>query len=293
MKRFTSEKVVYRFSKDDPPIAHVAPGEIFSAATLDARSGQIKTVEDIHVYRRDPERANPVTGPFYVDGVEPGDTLAVEILDVQVAPSGAGTATGGVLARRLGKRDCVIFKIQDGSAEYNERIRIPLRPMVGTIGVAPAGKSIGSFYPGPHGGNMDLNFVRNGATVYLPVCVQGALLAFGDLHASMGDGELTGGGIDASGEVTLRTSFVKGKRRARPWIETPQSWITCSNAPTLEEAIEIATNDMVDMVSETVGIPWEHAYILIGACADARIGQAARCGIDVTLGLSFPKVALQ
>ena len=140
---------------------------------------------------------------------------------------------------------------------------------------------------------MDNNLVTVGTRVYLPVFVSGALFALGDLHASMGDGELTGGGIDIDGEVTLRLNLVKGRSWPRPWLETKDSWATCSNAPTLEGAIDIATRDMVNLLAEKLGVSREHAFMMIGSHGDIRIGQAAKIkGLDATLCLVFPKIVI-
>jgi amidase len=162
--------------------------------------------------------------------------------------------------------------------------------MVGVIGVAPAGEAVHTFYPGPHGGNMDCNLIKEGSKVYLPVSVPGALLSIGDVHASMGDGELTGGGIDISAEVAVRVDLLKGRSWKRPWVETKDSWATCSNAPDLAEAIRIATSDMATFLADKLGITREEAFILIGTRGDVKVGQAAQLKMDVTVCLEMLKL---
>ena len=162
--------------------------------------------------------------------------------------------------------------------------------MVGVIGVAPAGEEVHTFYPGAHGGNMDCNLIKENSKVYLPVSVPGALLSIGDVHASMGDGELTGGGIDIGAKVTVEVDLLKGRSWKRPWVETEEVWATCANAPDLAAAIKIATGDMATFLADKLNITREEAFILIGARGDIRVGQAAGLEMDVTTYLAMPKL---
>jgi amidase len=164
--------------------------------------------------------------------------------------------------------------------------------MVGVIGVAPAGAPVHSFYPGPHGGNLDVNAIAVGSTVFLPVGTPGALLAIGDVHAHMGDGELTGGGIDIPAEVTVRVAVRRGLGWTRPVVETADAWCACANAPTLREAVRLATSDMATLLSRALGMSREEAFVLIGCAGDARIGQAAELGMDATAYVRVPKYAV-
>jgi amidase len=161
--------------------------------------------------------------------------------------------------------------------------------MVGTIGTAPAVEAVPSYYPGPHGGNLDINAAVAGSTVYLPVAVPGALLSLGDVHARMGDGELTGGGIDIAADVLVQVDLHHDLDWQRPVIETPDRWCTCASGTTLEAAIRLATSDMVTLLSGNLGLSREEAFILVGAAGDARIGQAAQVSVDVTAYLCIDK----
>ena len=184
-----------------------------------------------------------------------------------------------------------VFAVKDGVVHFSPTITFPARPMVGVIGVAPAGAPVASFYPGPHGGNMDINDIAVGAKVYLPVATEGALLWIGDVHASMGDGELTGGGIDIPAEVTVRAQVLPRLHWPRPWVETPDSWVTIANAPDVAEAIRLATADMATLLAQKLGVSREEGFILIGARGDARPGQCAELGMDATARVAFPKVS--
>ena len=165
--------------------------------------------------------------------------------------------------------------------------------MLGVAGVAPAGPPVHTFYPGSHGGNLDINELAPGSTLYLPVSVPGALLCLGDVHAAMGDGELTGGGLDIDAEVRVSTRVYKGLGWPRPVIETPDAWCTCANAPRLQDAIRQACSDMCTMLAGSLGMSREEAFILIGAAGHARIGQSAGLpDVDATAYVRVDKTIL-
>ena len=148
--------------------------------------------------------------------------------------------------------------------------------MLGVAGVAPAGPPVHTFYPGSHGGNLDINELARGPPSICPSPCPGALLCLGDVHAAMGDGELTGGGLDIDAEVRVSTRVYKGLGWPRPVIETPDAWCTCANAPRLQDAIRQACSDMCTMLAKSLGMSREEALHLIGAAVHARIGQSRR-----------------
>lgn len=294
MKRITRDQITNVFGANQPPVADVEPGETILFETLDAAGGRVRTVEDglTVLLRRD--LGNPATGPVRVVGARPGDTLAVTILDIRLGAQGYSRfrAGGGVITAELKPPFAKIIPVSGGVVHFSERLRFPARPMVGVIGTAPAGAPVHSYYPGPHGGNLDVNAIAVGATVYLPVGVPGALLAIGDVHAHMGDGELTGGGIDIPAEVTVRVGLRKGLGWTRPVVETATAWCACANAPTLPEAIRLATSDMATLLAQALGMSREEAFVLIGCAGDARIGQAAELGMDATAYVQIGKAVL-
>jgi amidase len=294
VKRITRDQITNVFGANQPPVADVEPGETILFETLDAAGGRVRTVEDglTVLLRRD--LGNPATGPVRVVGARPGDTLAVTILDIRLGAQGYSRfrAGGGVITAELKPPFAKIIPVSGGVVHFSERLRFPARPMVGVIGTAPAGAPVHSYYPGPHGGNLDVNAIAVGATVYLPVGVPGALLAIGDVHAHMGDGELTGGGIDIPAEVTVRVGLRKGLGWTRPVVETATAWCACANAPTLPEAIRLATSDMATLLAQALGMSREEAFVLIGCAGDARIGQAAELGMDATAYVQVGKAVL-
>ena len=181
-------KHIFAFGPNLKPAAEAENEEIVIFETLDALSNQI-TSEEQTLEVVDFSKVNPATGPLYVKGAKPGDALKVDILDIEVADRGVVLTApkAGVLGDKVKKPKTKVCKIEDGYVYFGD-IRIPARPMIGVIGVAsleeiPCGK------PGKHGGNMDTKLIRKGTTLYLPVFVEGGLLAIGDLHAVMGEGK--------------------------------------------------------------------------------------------------------
>ncbi len=294
LARITRDQITYRFGPKERAIAEVRSGQTIIFETWDALGGQVKTLEDALNLVLPPEQLNPATGPVQVVGAEPGDTLAVVIEDIALGAQGQSRirAGCGVIIGELEPPRANLVPVSEGIVHFNERITFPARPMVGVAGVAPERTPIETFYPGPHGGNLDINELGVGATLYLPVSVRGALFAIGDVHAHMGDGELTGGGIDIPADVTVTFRLIKAVALPRPLIETTEAWSACANAPTLSEAVRLATSDMVSIIARCLDMSREEAFQLVGAAGDARIGQAAELGMDATAYVRVSKAIL-
>lgn len=293
MHRIKRDKIVYSLDKNHEPILKIKPGEIVIFETDDARTSTIQTESDL-LDKPHPLGANPATGPVFVNGAEPGDSLLVEIQKVVLAEKGflAVKAGVGLLAHRADQFVTKIIPIRDGVAHFSEQISFPVRPMVGVIGTAPVGEGVNTGYPGPHGGNMDNNEVKESAKVHLPVFVSGALLGIGDIHASMGDGEISMVGFEACSEVTVKIDLLKGETITRPWIETADGrWVTTGDALDPEEAMRIASEEMVDLLMKRWDLSFPEAYMLVTAYADLSICQACQPGeFPVTTRMSIPKL---
>jgi amidase len=217
----------------------------------------------------------------------------VEIHKIELAEQGyiAAKAQIGLLAQRAKRYVTQMLPIRDGHLIFNERLRLPLRPMIGVIGTAPAGAGILTGDPGAHGGNMDNRYVTTGATVYLPVAVPGALLGLGDIHAAMGDGEITMVGVEICAEVTVRVSLLKGVACTRPWIENAYEWITTGDDLDPAQACRIAADEMATLLQRKLGISFDEAYLLLSACGDVQICQMCEPGkFPTTARTVFPKL---
>ena len=238
---------VYAFDKANEPIARAKDGDEFSFRTLDCYSGQVCTEEDIVGESFNFSRTNPATGPLYVEGAMPGDVLVVDVLSVEVADKGAVTTIPniGPLYDRCVDRTRIL-PVKDGKTELGG-LSIPINPMIGVMGVAPAGEPIACGYAGKHGGNMDSKKLTAGSRVYLPVQVEGALLQMGDIHAVMGDCELCGTGLEIGGVITVRVSVLKGRKLDWPVIETADAWHVVSARKDYTSALIDASAQMQEL----------------------------------------------
>jgi len=276
MLRLTRDRVVYSLDKTHPAVATIDPGTEVLFETWDARTGSIRSERDL-LDKPHPKGPNPATGPVFVRGAEAGDSLVVHVLDIALANRGyTGTRPGqGVLGHLITEHRTKLFDVVDGMVVFNDRIRFPVRPMVGVIGTAPAGDGVATLHPGPHGGNMDHNDVRVGAQVHLPVFVPGAFLFIGDVHASMGDGEISITALEIPGEVRVRVDLVKDEAIRRPRIEFPDCWITTGDGPGIADAIRVAAEEMARLLMRRLTLSADEAYMLLSMRGDARVSQCA------------------
>ncbi len=274
MHRVSHEHVVYSMSKEHAPVLKVVPGDIVTFQTYDCFSGQICKESD-RFERIGWERINPATGPVEISGAEPGDILVVKVLDIRVADQGVMIAVPGmgVLGKHFPSSITRIIPIEDGLAVFDEKLKVPIDPMIGVIGTAPADKAVPCGTPGDHGGNMDCKKIRKGTTVYLPVAVPGGMLAMGDLHALMGDGEILICGVEINGEVDVQVDILKNKSYPLPLLEDAQCWMTIATADTLDAAAVRATEHMARWLHQEKGYDYAYAGMLMSALGDLRICQ--------------------
>lgn len=267
------EKSVYSFSKDHSPAMTVSSPSRITIETYDCFTNQLTSVESFSTV--DWEKINPATGPIYIEDAEPGDILKVVIEEIEVDRQGI-LATGpqiGVLGHRLEKLTAKAVPIEEGKAIFNEQIRIPLQPMIGVIGVAPAGDPISCGTPGSHGGNLDSKLIREGATLYFPVFAQGALFGLGDLHAAMGDGEIGGSGIEIPGKVTVQIEVIKGHQIPNPRLENETHFVTIASASTLDQAVFTAVEEMIDELSPYFNLTLAELTMLLSAVGETQVSQ--------------------
>jgi amidase len=288
-KRLSRNNRRYHFSASYPPVLSIQPGETVIVETNDARSGTIRSSADLLTVPH-PDGTNPVTGPIHVAGAEPGDSLLVHVHDIVVDRQGytAIKAGFGLMAERAVEFVTKVIAVEDGFVRFSDTIRLRSFPMIGTIGVAPESGEISCLYPGPYGGNMDNKFVRRGCVLHLPVFIPGALLFMGDVHAAMGDGEVSMVGLEIASEVTATVDLVKGERIDRPWIEYDGRWITTCDDMDPGVAMKIACSGMVALMMKRLGISFDDAYMLASIGADLAICQGCDPGrFPVTTRMSY------
>ncbi len=274
MLKINREQSVFQMSPKNKAVASAKSGDTVIFETFDCFSNKIKGEEQLFS-SIGWDCINPATGPLYVDGAEPGDALKVTVLDISLAEHGVMiTAPGfGALGDEIKAESTKVIPIKDGKAIFNERISLPLNPMIGVIGTAPADEDIPTGTPGKHGGNMDCKRIVKGSSLYLPVNIPGALLALGDLHALMGDGEIVVCGVEISGEVTVKVEVLKNCKLPLPMLTEGEHVITIASAETLDEAAREATKNMFDFLLGALGLGIDETGMLLSAVGDLRICQ--------------------
>jgi amidase len=271
------EDVIWAFGPDLEPVLEVDPGEVVRLETNDCFSGQIQSEEDL-VTEIDFERVNSATGPIAVRGAEPGDSLVVELLDVSPIEWGVATLIPGYgqLIDKVQAPLTRLFKVEDGWVEMNERVRFPARPMVGVVGVATDGEELSTGLAGRHGGNLDNHLHGPGAKIYFPVRQPGGMFAVGDMHASMGDGEICFTGVEIAGEVTVRFDVLKGKQGTWPVTELGDRWMPHATADEFPEALDLVSEEAARMLVDEWGFTLEDAFIFLSVACDAGVAQACK-----------------
>lgn len=289
MRVIPKDKVIFSFNTTNPASYTVQDGETFWVEADDCYSGQIT---DASVRRPDIDISimDCAVGPIHVEGAHPGDTLCVEVMAIDLAPQGVMvTSPGlGVLGDRITEPDTKIIPVHDGFAYFSDTIRIPLTPMIGVMGVAPRSGEIHCAVPDDHGANMDTKLVKAGSRVYFPVSVEGAGLAVGDMHACMGDGELSGTGIEIAGRMCLKVTVCHDRPIQRPVIETADGIYFLASRVTLEESIKVAAADTVEFLMKKLDLNFPDAYRLMSATCDAQISEVV--DDNVTVRLHCPKL---
>lgn len=275
VRKLGKEHVIYAFAPDCAFAWRAEDGETFWVEMDDCYSGMFRSERDLRTEAVDTSRFDAAVGPVYIGGAAAGDTLRVEILEIRLADRGVMvTAKGlGIFGDRIEAPHTKIIPVEDGFARFSGAVRLPLSPMIGVMGVLPAAGSFRCTVPGDFGGNMDTKELTVGSKVYLPVFQDGAGLAVSDLHACMGDGELSGTGLEIAGEVCLRVSVIKGRRLPRPVVETESAVLTIATRSTMEEAVRTAAMDMISLLRERLGLDFPDAYRLLSAACDIRVSQ--------------------
>ena len=282
----TDVKYVYGVAE---PVARLKSGDILETNTVDAFGNAIqKPGDQLSLVKGD----NPLTGPFYVEGAQPGDTLAVKILDIQVdGNQGVGAFASGfgalnetnytpMLHPALPEKiwlypiDHATNTATFNAIDSNFSVKIPLHPFFGCIGVAPAGGEVrSSIVPAEFGGNMDSPEVSVGNTLYLPVNVPGALLYMGDGHAAMGDGEVAGTAIEVPLRTRLQINLRKGQKINWPRFENDDAIMAVGAYRPLDGALRIAFTELVGWIHNDYGLSELDTYELLSKVARIHLNE--------------------
>ncbi|MDD9302326.1 MAG: acetamidase/formamidase family protein [Desulfobacter sp.] len=262
---------VFALDRKNKPAATTDLPARLTFETIDCFSEQVRSEKDT----LDFDRVNPATGPVYFNGVNPGDVIGVHISDIRVKSPGVMLAAPdfGVLGDKVDQSRLKLLPIENHEVIFNDRVRLPVAPMIGVIGVAPEKEAVNCGTPGDHGGNMDTTLIKPGATVYFPVQVQGGLLAMGDLHAAMGDGEIMVSGVEVSGQVDVTVTRAYGLDITMPLVKTDEVFSFIASDEDVYQAIEKATAAMAAFLTQKAGLSLSEGGMLMSAAGDVEISQ--------------------
>ncbi len=266
------EQRAFAFDRTVPPVLEIDSGDTVTFQTGDVAYERLSKGESVEVIGL--ENFNAVTGPVLVRGAQPGDVLKVEVLNVQVTRAwSVWLPSFGGLGRHTQATQVKPITLRDGRAIISDSLSVPIRTMIGCIGVAPAEGKGSTFSPAyPFGGNMDLREMEAGATLFLPVQVPGGLLSMGDLHAAMGTAEPTWVSLEAAGSATLRISLEKNRSLKFPRLRVGSSTYCLGMAETLEKAYQIALDEAYDLLVNDWKLDPFDAYAYASASVDMRLG---------------------
>jgi acetamidase/formamidase len=304
----TAEQYAYAFGGREPLLT-VAPGTIVELSTEDCFAGNVQSVDDLPSQVCTFPFLNPVSGPIAVEGAEPGDTLAVHFVEIVPARDWAASSTfphfGALTATHatamlhppLEERVWMYeIDLDAGTCRFQARrselsLDLPLDPMHGTVGVAPAANEVlMSITPAAHGGNMDTPEMRAGVTAYFPVNVTGGMLSVGDGHARQGEGEVCGTAVEAAMKTVVVVDLVKGQAPASPRIESDDFLMTTGSGRPLEDAFRMSQLDLVAWIGALLGLEQLDAYQLVSQTGLAPAGNVV--DTNYTMLAKLPKSLL-
>ncbi len=291
MKRISKDRKIYSFSPESPAAASVPQGQPFTVECHDCFTG---TMSADDLYSADKwKTVNPATGPIEIEGARSGELLLVDILDISVPSEGLMiTVPGmGALGHRFDHAETKLVDIAGDVARITEKVTAPVIPMVGVIGTSPSEGSIPCGTPGPHGANMDCKLITRGARVHLPVNVDGAMFACGDVHAVMADGESCVSGVEVASEITMKVVSVPRDGWPCPCVETEDSVWIMHSAKTLDECERGCLDAGARLLVEKGGLSENDA-----ACALSAVGDLAICQVVdplKTMRVRLPKRTLR
>ena len=300
------DKVYFTYCYAHPPAARINPGDTVVTSTRDASNDAFTPSDKTLAPKIDLTKVNPQTGPFYVEGAEPGDTLVVHIDSIELNRDwgwGGSIPYFGALAPEY-KTMMVTPAVPDHLFIWHldkitktatldmpnskvGKVEVPIRPFIGTIGTAPAGKEcISSLFPGAYGANMDFNEVVAGVTMQFPVFEPGALLFLGDGHAAQGDGEIDGAAIETSFNTRFTVSLIKGKKINWPHMITDNEIMSIGSTRPLIDALRLACTDMVNWLMQDYGFDRYDAVELLGQAAHIYVANVVDPQYSVACALS-------
>jgi amidase len=275
MKRLSRDHHIYFLDPEAPPAITIDSGDELMVETWDAFEGlRDPTLADERLLK------GPASGPIRVSGAEPGDALKIEFLSiVPKADEGAAHMVRpgrGFLADDFSQAHCLDITLEDGQAVLPNGLRLPLRPSMGFVGTSPPHRQTTASDSGPYGGDIDMQELVDGSTLYLPVLIPGGMLALGDCHAVVGDGAVAGTGAECASDTHIRVTVEKGTNLTAPRALTPEYFVVLSYGKELGPAMREAVRQMVDFLIQDKGMEPYDAYTLLSLAGDIRVSRTFR-----------------
>ena len=285
----------FRFSSNQRPRMSVSSGDYLLFETQDAHNSTVDLSnpwKDVSFPELDQDSGNPVTGLVSIKNAQVGKYLKVKILQILPDPIGILPLRSymGIMRNVIQERLARVVKYDDGKIWVSEGLALPARPMVGTIGVAPESGEIPTITAGSHGGNMDDNSITIGSEVFFTIRRNGALLGLGDVHAAMGDGEFTCGGVDICAQVLVKVEVIDRVFPTENPVVIKDGWvITHGFGKDYSEASCIAAEEMAKLLVQQLRIQTYEAVLLMAARGDLGLCQACLCNSSATgVRMAFP-----
>lgn len=276
MFTLSDDKYITAFSAEAVPVLRVPDGATVAVKTQDCYMNNLRAENDPRGAAKGPAvGCNPATGPIFIEDAMPGDTLACDILSIDAGEYASMriSSRAGFMRDRVTEPIVRCVPLRDGRAEL-AGVSMPLDPMIGVIGVAPERGAIDTATPGAHGGNMDARLITAGTTLYLPVHHEGALLALGDVHAKMGDGEMCICGLECPATVTLRVWVIRGRQEKWPVLKgTDGSFSILASGATLDEAAKLAADGMLDFLARRAAVDVNELILLMSLICHLEVCQ--------------------
>ncbi len=282
----------YAFGPHLTPAASVDQGEEVILETYDCFQGQIVKETDLAT-NLNWSNINPATGPVYINGVKPGDVVKIDLLEVKVADQAVITAIPGegAIPDLITEVETAVLPVSGDHLIFKNKLRIPLKPMIGVIGFTPANEEIPNGTPDYHGGNMDCTLIGQGTSLYLTAQLDGGLLGAGDFHSVMGDGEILVVGAETNGEVRFKANVVEYKELPTPFLETEDLYVTIYSADSLDAACSGAVYRMSHFLTHFARLDQNTAGMLMSLVGDLKICQMV--DPKKTARFEFPKWVLK
>ena len=293
MKFIDSSNCHQFYDRNIPPAVVVSPGEKVALKTIDAGYGEIRDVQSLLAHKQRKDIAgDPLTGPVYVEGAQPGNTLVAEILDIELDTLGFQLIgpNRGIIRDEVPEWEHYPVRIEGNRLVLPYGMELPICPVIGSVGTAPAGDPTN--LPNPHGGNLDAPEITIATKVYLPVGVEGALFFLGDVHARQGDGEIVGA-PEIGAKVTVRFEVLEERHATWPMAESSTHWYMFTAGPTTSEAMRTGVLETAHFVANRYGIRLSDALILMTMCIRLTSSRLQWEGLEPVTCVAFEKALLE